>query len=70
MIRESATAETTAPPSPCTARAAMSGTCALASPQASEASVKRVIPSRNSRRCPNKSPSRPPSKRKPPKVSM
>ena len=31
--------------------------------------MKSAIPTRNSRRCPNRSPSRPPSSRKPPKVS-
>ena len=38
IISESATAETTAPPRPCTARATISISCELASPQASEAS--------------------------------
>ena len=66
---ESATAETTAPPRPCTARAAISMFCEVESPQASEASVKSAIPPRKSRRWPNRSPSRPPSSRKPPKVS-
>ena len=69
IISESATAETTAPPSPCTARAATSMPCELARPQASEATREERIPTRNSRRCPKRSPSRPPSSRKPPKVS-
>jgi hypothetical protein len=66
---ESATAETTAPPTPCTARAAMSIPWVVAMPQASEAAVKRPIPDRKSFRCPKRSPSLPPSSRKPPKVS-
>ena len=70
MITDSAIAETTAPPRPCTARATMSTACDPASPQASEASVNTAIPSRKSRRWPYRSPSRPPSSRKPPKVSM
>ena len=69
MISESATAETTAPPRPCTARAPTRKACELARPQASEAAVKSAIPIRKSRRCPKRSPSRPPSSRKPPKVS-
>ena len=40
-----------------------------ARPQASEATVKSEMPTRNSRRWPKRSPSRPPSSRKPPKVS-
>ena len=40
-----------------------------ARPQASDASVNSAMPARNSRRWPNRSPSRPPSSRKPPKVS-
>src|SRR5215211_261320 len=69
MISESATAETTAPPSPCTARAPTRNTCEPARPQPSEAGVKSVIPTRNSRRYPKRSPNRPPSRRKPPNVS-
>ena len=70
MINDSDTAETTAPASPCTARAVISSSCEFARPHASDATVKAAMPSRNSRRCPYKSPSRPPSSRKPPKVSM
>ncbi len=69
IISESATAETTAPPRPCTARATIRSSCEFASPQAAEASVNRTIPARNSLRCPKRSPSRPPSSRKPPNVS-
>ena len=68
-ISESATAETIAPPSPCTARATTSASCEVASPQASEATVKSAIPIRNRRWWPKRSPSRPPSRRNPPKVS-
>ena len=47
---ESATAETTAPPRPCTARAPMSMFFEVESPQASEATVKSAIPPRKIRR--------------------
>ncbi|CFM14915.1 Uncharacterised protein [Bordetella pertussis] len=70
MISDRATAETTAPPRPCTARAATSMACPWAIPQASEASVNSVRPARNMRRWPSRSPSRPPSSRKQPKVSI
>ena len=69
MISESATAETTAPPTPCTARAATSMPWLVESPQTTEAAVKSAIPARNIRRCPNRSPRRPPRSRKPPNVS-
>ena len=69
IVSESATAATSAPPRPCTARATTSWPCVVARPQASEARVKSAIPVRNMRRCPNRSPSRPPSSRKPPNVS-
>ena len=52
IISESATAETIAPPTPCTARATTSISCVPARPQASDATVKSAIPIRNSRRCP------------------
>jgi hypothetical protein len=42
----------------------------VATPQPTDAIVKRIRPIRNSRRLPNRSPRRPPSSRKPPKVSM
>ncbi len=50
IISESDTAETTAPPSPCTTRAAMSIASLDASPQVSDASENSVIPAMNSRR--------------------
>ncbi len=49
----------TDPHSPCNARATIRKTASGARPQASEASVKPVMPSRNSRRRPSRSPSRP-----------
>ena len=69
MISDSATAETTAPPRPCTARAATSMPWLVARPHETDASVKSATPPRNIRRCPNRSPSRPPSRRNPPNVS-
>ena len=70
MMSDSATADTTAPPTPCTARAAINSAWVLASPHASEAKVKATMPAKNTLRCPYKSPSRPPSSKRPPKVSM
>ena len=51
-ISESETAEAIAPPTPCTPRAAIRKPWEVASPHASEASVKAVIPIRNSFRWP------------------
>ena len=68
IISDSATAETIAPPTPCTARAITSISWVVASPQRVEATVKSPIPITNSRRWPNRSPNRPPSRRKPPNV--
>jgi hypothetical protein len=50
IISESETAEATAPPSPCTARAPTSSPCAFARPQQSDADVKRTMPETKSRR--------------------
>ena len=69
MINESATTETIAPPKPCTALATTRNSSEPASPHASDVSVNSASPMRNRRRRPNKSLSRPPSSRKPPKVS-
>jgi hypothetical protein len=69
MMSDSATAETIAPPTPCTARAPTSTPCEAARPHATDANVKSAIPARNIRRCPTRSPSRPPRSRKPPNVS-
>jgi len=70
IMSESASASTTAPPRPWTALATMSISGETESPQTRDASVKNAIPRRNRRRCPKRSPSLPPSRRKPPKVSM
>src|SRR5579862_4101092 len=69
IVSERPTADTTAPPSPCTARAPINKPCDVDSPHASDASVKSEMPPRNRRRLPNRSPRRPPSSKKPPKVS-
>ena len=50
IISESETAEATAPPSPCTARAATRSPCVVERPQAIEAAVKSPMPSRKRRR--------------------
>ena len=60
------TAEVIAPPTPCTKRAAISSSWLWATPQASEAVVKTARPTRNIRRRPIRSPSRPASRRRPP----
>ena len=52
IISESDTADATAPPRPCTVRAAISSPCVVASPQARELRVNNAIPPMNSRRCP------------------
>ena len=69
IIKARETADAVAPPMPCTARADTSIHCVVDSPQTSEATVKSTIPPMNSLRAPRKSPSRPPSSRKPPYVS-
>jgi hypothetical protein len=66
IISESETADATAPPMPWTERAATRNHCVVARPHASEATVKTEIPAMNKRWCPNRSPSLPPSRRKPP----
>jgi hypothetical protein len=50
MISDSATADTTAPPSPCTARAAIKSPCVVANPHAADATVNTASPSRKIRR--------------------
>ena len=57
-----------APPMPCTKRATISTPCEGASPQTAEASVKIAIPARNTRRRPIRSPSRPVSRSRLPKL--
>ncbi len=66
---ESAAGERIAAPRPCTARAAISWPEVLASPPASEARANSTSPNMKTRRRPSRSASRPPSNRKPPKVS-
>ena len=66
---ESAAGEMIAAPRPCTARAAISWASFAAKPPASDAAAKTSRPAMNTRRRPSRSASRPPSSRKPPKVS-
>src|SRR4051795_8779836 len=66
---ESAAGERIAAPRPWTARAAISCPELLASPPASEARAKSTSPNMKTRRRPSRSARRPPSRRKPPKVS-
>ena len=51
-----------APPMPCTTRAAISTRTFGARPHSSEAAANQVTPIRNTRRRPNRSPSEPPSR--------
>ena len=51
-----------APPTPCRARAAMSSDAVGASPQSSEAMANQTTPMQNIRRRPYRSPSEPPSR--------
>ena len=69
VMIESAAGERIAAPRPCTARAAISMPSEVESPQASDAGVKSATPDMNTRRRPSRSAARPPSSRKPPKVS-
>ncbi|HTZ87872.1 MAG TPA: hypothetical protein VMB05_14490 [Solirubrobacteraceae bacterium] len=62
--------EITAPPTPCSARAAISIEEESASAQTSEASENNAVPARNTRRRPSRSAARPPSNRKPANVSV
>jgi hypothetical protein len=66
IISDSETADATAPPTPWTDRAAIRNHCVSARPHASDASVNAEIPPMNRRRWPKRSPSLPPSSRKPP----
>ncbi len=60
------TADVSAPPTPCTNRAAISMPCDWASPHAIEATVKMASPARKTSRRPARSPSRPASSSRPP----
>src|SRR4029079_3728498 len=54
---------------PCTTRAATSASTDPASPHASEASANSAVPVMNTRRRPSRSAARPPSSKRPPKLS-
>src|SRR5215469_10082456 len=69
VIRDSAAGATMAPPMPCSARAPSSHAWLVANPPSRDASENRMMPAMNTRRRPRMSPARPPSSRKPPKVS-
>ena len=66
---ESAAGDRSAAPRPWTARAAISHASLWASPPASDATANTISPAMNTRRRPSRSARRPPSRRKPPKVS-
>jgi hypothetical protein len=66
---ESAAGDTNAAPRPWIPRATINAVSLCASPQTSEATVKRTTPARKIRLRPIRSPARPPSSRKPPKRS-
>ena len=70
VMIDSAAGETIAAPSPCTARATISQPSDWAIPPANEATENSTSPSMNMRLRPSRSESRPPSSRKPPKVSV
>jgi hypothetical protein len=62
------TADVIAPPVPCTKRAATSRPWLVARPQSNEAAVKTASPTRKIVRRPRRSPRRPASRSRPPKV--
>jgi hypothetical protein len=70
VIRLSVAGARIAPPMPCTARAAISDAPFCARPPTRLNNVNTANPDRNTRRRPNKSAARPPSSRKPAKVSV
>ena len=59
-----------APPMPCSARAAISTPMLGARPHSADESANQVTPMRNTRRRPNRSPSAPPSRISPARVSV
>ena len=67
---ESAAGATKAAPRPCRPRPTISNSGVFANPFRSEATVKMTTPTRNTRLRPRMSPARPPSSRKPPKISV
>ena len=62
--------EITAPPMPCTERAAISIVWDALTAQTSDDSVNSAVPNRNTLRRPSRSEARPPSSRKPANVSV
>ena len=70
VMIDSAAGETSAPPSPCSAREATSNSDDVARPLSSDATVNTITPATNTLRRPIRSPARPPSSRKPPKTSV
>ena len=70
VMIDSAAGDTIAAPRPWAARAASSHSSDCAIPPANEASENSTNPSMNIRRRPSRSAMRPPSSRKPPKVSV
>ena len=68
-ISASAVGATIAPPAPCTARAVSSHACEVANPPTSDAAENSSSPMMNIRRRPSRSPARPPSSSRPPRVS-
>ena len=70
VTSDRAAGDSSAAPRPWTARAAINQTSFWASPPASEAPANRIRPAMNMRRRPSRSAMRPPSSRKPPKVSV
>jgi hypothetical protein len=66
---DSAAGRTIAAPSPCRKRIGIKTESAVASPQPSDAAVNTNRPAIRMRRRPRRSAARPPSSRKPPKVS-
>ena len=69
VTSDSAVGATMAAPTPCSARAPSSHAWVVANPPSSEATANRTMPAMNTRRRPRMSPARPPSSRRPPKVS-
>ena len=69
LMIASVAGETIAPPSPCSARKAISQAPLSAKPHISDPNVKTAIPIMNTLRRPNTSAARPPRSRKPPNAS-
>ena len=70
VMIDSAAGESSAPPSPCRPRPTISIVEVCARPFSSEAAENSATPATNSRLRPSRSPARPPSSRKPPKISV